>query len=87
MSDDPRRLQRVAFVPRERGIRRAAILGLLVAGTAAAQPAMKATAPEKMMPPAEKQRLEECQKMATQKNVKMDERARFLMDCMKAKAE
>jgi hypothetical protein len=63
------------------------ILGLLLAGGAAAQPAMKATAPEKMMPPAEKQRLEECQKMAAQKNVRMDERAKFLMDCMKAKAE
>lgn len=65
----------------------AMILGLLLAGGAAAQPGMKATAPEKMMPPAEKQRLEECQKMAAQKNVQMDERAKFLMDCMKAKAE
>ena len=65
----------------------AMILGLLLAGDAAAQPGMKATAPEKMMPPAEKQRLEECQKMAAQKNVQMDERAKFLMDCMKAKAE
>lgn len=87
MSDDPRRLQSAVFVSRLRGIHPGMILCLLVAGTAAAQPAMKATAPEKMMPPAEKQRLEECQKMATQKNVKMDERARFLMDCMKAKAE
>jgi len=87
MSDDPRQRLSVAFGPRPSGICRGVILGLLVAGTAAAQPAMKATAPEKMMPPGEKQRLEECQKMAAQKNVKMDERARFLMDCMKAKAE
>ena len=63
------------------------ILSLLLAGMAAAQPAMKPTAPEKMMPPGEKQRLEECQKMAAQKDVRMDERAAFLMDCMKAKAE
>jgi len=63
------------------------MLGLLLAGAAAAQPAMKATAAEKMMPPAEKQRLDECRKMAAQKNVRMDERAKFLMDCMKAKAQ
>jgi hypothetical protein len=87
MNDDPRRRRSVAFVPPLRGICRGVILGLLVAGTAAAQPAMKATAPEKMMPPGEKKRLEECQKMAAQKNVKMDERARYLMDCMKAKAK
>lgn len=87
MSDVARRRQSVAFVPRPRGMCRGVILGFLVAGTAAAQPAMKATAPDKMMPPGEKKRLEECQKMAAQKNVEMDERARYLMDCMKAKAE
>lgn len=54
-------------------------------GAAGAQPAMKATAPMKMMPPAEKARMQECQKMAAEQNVKMDARAKFLMDCMNEK--
>ena len=87
MSDNPKQYREFVVTWRLLLHCLAMSLGLLLAGTAAAQPGMKATAPEKMMPPAEKQRLEECQKMAAQKNVQMDERAKFLMDCMKARAE
>lgn len=59
----------------------------LAAGPAFAQSDMKPTAPAKMMPPGEKARLEACQKKAVQQNVKMDERARFVMDCMKKMAK
>lgn len=86
MSDGPDHHERVSATAHARVVCPAVILGLLLAGGATAQPAMKATAPEKMMPPAEKQRLSECREMAAQKNVRMDERAKFLMDCMKAKA-
>ncbi len=48
---------------------------------------MKPTAPTKMMPPDEKARMEACQQKAAQQNVKMDERAKFVMDCMKEMAK
>ncbi len=48
---------------------------------------MKPTAPAKMMPPGEKARLETCQLKAAQQKIKMDERARFVMDCMKEMAK
>ncbi len=59
----------------------------VIVGAAMAQPAMNPTAPKKMMPPSEKARLEECQKMAAQQNIAMDQRAKFVMDCMKEKAK
>lgn len=48
---------------------------------------MKPTAPQKMMPPDEKARLEACQQKAAAQNIKMDERAKFVMDCMKEMAK
>ena len=57
------------------------------AGVALAQSDMKPTAPAKMMPPDEKARLETCQQKAAQQNIKMDERAKFVMDCMKEMAK
>jgi len=72
---------------RPRAIFPGIFLAMVLAGAAAAQPGMKATAPQKMMPPDEKQRLDECNKMAAERNIKMDERARFLMECMKEKAK
>lgn len=86
MNVDPKRSRELA-VTRLPRVWTGMMLGLLLAASAAAQPGTKATAPDKMMPPAEKQRLDECQKMAARQNVRMDERAKFLMDCMKAKAE
>ncbi len=59
----------------------------LNAGAAMAQSDMKPTAPAKMMPPGEKARMEACQKKAAQQNIKMDDRAKFVMDCMKEMAK
>lgn len=59
----------------------------LNAGLGFAQSDMKPTAPTKMMPPTEKARLDACQKKAAQQNIKMDDRAKFLMNCMKEMAK
>jgi hypothetical protein len=56
------------------------ILGL---GPACAQ-GMKSTAPQKMMSPQEEQKMRDCQRQAAQQNIKKDERAKFVMDCMTA---
>ncbi len=64
-----------------------AALVAVAAGSALAQQGMKATAPKKMMPPAEKARLETCQQKAAEQQVAMDARAKFVMDCMKAMAK
>ena len=58
---------------------------MLFGAQAVAQPAMKPTAPQKMMSPAEKQKLQDCQRQAADQNVKMDDRAKFVMDCMTKK--
>ena len=66
----------------------AAVLGAApCADAAGAQDPMKPTAPQSMMPPGEKARLAACQEKAARQNVKMDERAKFLMDCMKEMAK
>ena len=63
-------------------------VGLLLSGGAAsAQKPMKPTAPEKMMSPAEKQKMHECEQLAAQRHIKMDERAKFVMDCMTGKVK
>jgi hypothetical protein len=59
----------------------------LSAGAAFAQSEMKPTAPVKMMPPADKARLAACQQKAAQQHIKMDDRAKFVMDCMKEMAK
>jgi hypothetical protein len=56
----------------------------LVCGSAAAQ-TMKPSAPQKMMSPREAQKMRACEKQAADQNVKKDERAKFVMDCMMAK--
>lgn len=69
---------------------------LLLAGTAAAQRSdvnnpMQATAPMKMTPPGESEPMRECDKMAMDQHIKMEDRARFVKDCiakkMKKKAQ
>ena len=57
----------------------------LLCGPAYAQPSMKPSAPQKMMSPAEAQRMRACEKQAADQNVKMDERSKFVMDCMTAR--
>ena len=59
-------------------------LSLVCAG-AYAQSSMKPSAPQKMMSPAEAQKMHDCEKQAADQNIKMDERAKFVMDCMTAK--
>jgi hypothetical protein len=56
----------------------------VLAGAAAAQTsrAMQATAPEKMMRPGESAAMRDCDKQAMQEHVKMEERARFVKDCV-----
>ncbi|MGB7260328.1 MAG: hypothetical protein WBD48_19830 [Pseudolabrys sp.] len=57
----------------------------LAAGAAAAQDDMKATAAKKMTSPEQARRMRECQRRAAQQNVVMDQRSKFVMDCMTKK--
>ncbi|MGH6727513.1 MAG: hypothetical protein ACREB8_13370 [Pseudolabrys sp.] len=59
-------------------------IGLLGA-VAYAQAPMKPTAPQKMMSPSEADKMHACEKQAADQNVKMDERAKFVMNCMTKK--
>lgn len=65
----------------------AMILSVVLGKSAACAQGMKPTAPQKMMSPREEQKMRDCQKQAAQQNIKMDERAKFLMDCMTAKGK
>jgi len=60
---------------------------LMLAGSAAAQKsnAMKATAPEKMTPPGASEAMRDCDKLAIARQVKMEDRARFVQDCVAKK--
>jgi hypothetical protein len=59
--------------------------GSLLCGPAFAQTPMKPSAPQKMMPPSEEQKMRGCEKQAADHNVKMDERSKYVMDCMTGK--
>ena len=64
----------------------AATLSLgLGAAAANAQSSMKPSAPQKMMSPSEARKMRDCEKQAADQNIKMDERSKFVMDCMTAK--
>jgi hypothetical protein len=67
-----------------RAVALAMMLCLIGAG-AFAQSAMKPTAPQKMMSPEEQKKQQACEKQAADQNIKMDERAKFVMDCMTKK--
>jgi len=54
-------------------------------GAALAQTPMKPSAPQKMMSPEEAQKMHACEKQAADQNIKMDERAKFVMDCLTKK--
>ena len=45
---------------------------------------MKPSAPQKMMSPEEARKMRGCEQQAVQNNIKMDERSKFVMDCMTA---
>ena len=70
-------------MPRPIALLTAAIVGLGCA--AAAAQTMKPTAPQKMMSPEEAKKMHACERQAADQNIKMDERAKFLMDCMTKK--
>ena len=57
------------------------------AGAATAQSSMKPSAPQKMMSPDKAQKMRACEKQAADQNIKMDERSKYVMDCMTAKAK
>jgi hypothetical protein len=46
---------------------------------------MKATAPEKMTPPGESKAMRECDKMAVEQKIKMEDHTRFVQDCIAKK--
>ena len=67
---------------------RAIVLAMALAffgAPAFAQPAMKPTAPQKMTSPEEQKKMQACEKQAADRNIQMDQRAKFVMDCMTAK--
>jgi hypothetical protein len=90
MRDDREKCYRVKEIIMRRPIAflAAVTVGMvLVSGAAVAAESMKPTAPEKMMSPAEQQKMHACEQLAAQRNIKMDERAKFLMDCMTGKVK
>jgi hypothetical protein len=61
------------------------LAALVAAMPAVAQKNMKATAPEKMMPPGASDAMSECDKLAMDQHVKMENRARFVKNCVAEK--
>jgi hypothetical protein len=49
--------------------------------------AMKATAPEKMMPSDKAQKMRECEKRADQQKIKMEDRSHFVNECVAARTK
>jgi hypothetical protein len=59
----------------------------LVFAAGAQTTSMKPSAPQKMMSPAEAEKMRGCEQLAAQNNIKMDERSKYVMDCMTAKVK
>lgn len=60
------------------------LLALLpAAGTPAQAAEMKATAPEKMLPPDKAKKMRACNDKAMQLKIPMEQKASFVMKCMK----
>jgi hypothetical protein len=75
-------------MPRPLALFTAAALTLGFATFAAsAQMPMKPSAPQKMMSPEEARKMRGCEAQAARNNIKMDERSKYVMDCMTAKAK
>ena len=58
---------------------------LVHAASAQVADRMKATAPEKMMPPERVSKMRECEKRMEQEKIKMQDRSRFVDECVWAK--
>ena len=65
----------------------AALLVAMFPASAQVSDRMKATAPEKMMPSEKVQKMRECQERAKKKKIGMADRARFVDECVAAKAK
>jgi hypothetical protein len=61
------------------------LLPLSTAARAQTGGAMKATAPEMMTPPGESEIMRECDKMAMDQHIKMEDHARFVRHCIAEK--
>jgi len=62
-----------------------AIVACLIGAGAVAQTPMKPTAPQKMTSPDEQKKMQACEKQAADQNIAMDQRSKFVMDCMTKK--
>lgn len=62
-----------------------ALLACFLGAGAVAQTAMKPTAPQKMTSPDEQKKMQACEKQAADQNIAMDQRSKFVMDCMTKK--
>jgi hypothetical protein len=62
-----------------------ALGALVIAAPAAARKDMKATAPEKMMPPGAGDAIRACDKLAMEQHVPMEQHARFVKECVAKK--
>jgi predicted helicase len=71
-------------MPRPIALLTAATLSL-VCETAIAQTSMKPSAPQKMTSPEAAHKMRDCEKQAADQNIKMDERSKFVMNCMTGK--
>jgi Na+-transporting methylmalonyl-CoA/oxaloacetate decarboxylase gamma subunit len=60
-------------------------MSLAGAATSAQSTTMKPTAPEKMTSPAEAKKMHDCEAQAAANNIQMDQRSKYVMDCMTAK--
>lgn len=56
-------------------------------GWAESPSAMKATAPDKMMPKSQAAKMRSCDKLAMEQNIPMEDRTRFVEKCVGGKAE
>jgi len=54
----------------------------LVAASASAQQPMKPTAPAKMTSERDQKKMKDCEARAAAQNVPMNQRSKFVMDCM-----
>ncbi len=65
---------------------RAVVFGIvlvsLIAASAFAQQPMKPTAPAKMTSERDQKKMKECEARATAKNVPLNQRSKFVMECM-----
>lgn len=60
----------------------AGVLPFAASAQAGAKDDMMATAPEKMTPPGQGDAMRECDKMAMEQHIKMEDHARFVQDCI-----